>query len=157
MSATGVGTTTEPLAFVIIKLGRLLERRINRGHPDTELTASQLMVLDLLARSPGTSRADAARGVHVTPQAVGGLFAQLAGSGMVTSPERASGQPLQVSVTEAGGQALEAAIPEMDAMSALLLEAFRSDHRSFVDGALRHLLRSLEAGGPDTNGVDGRR
>jgi hypothetical protein len=28
------------------------------------------------------------------------------------------------------------------------LDAFRTDHRAFIDGALRHLLRSLELDGP---------
>ncbi|HTK64840.1 MAG TPA: MarR family transcriptional regulator [Pseudonocardia sp.] len=137
-------TNAEPLAFVIMKLGRLLERRLNRAGDRYGLTASQLLVLGLIARHPGASRADVARGVHVSPQAAGCVLAQLLDAEMVTRSERAVGLPLEFSITPEGAEVLKEAEISSDVASRSALDAFRSGHREFVGAALRHLLRSLE-------------
>lgn len=45
-------TNGEPLALIVVKLGRLLERRLNRATAGADLTASQLLVLSLIAATP---------------------------------------------------------------------------------------------------------
>lgn len=137
-------TNVEPLAFVVVKLGRLIERRLNRRGLRNGLTASQLLVLGLVARHPGASRADVARGVHASPQAVGCILTQLLSAQMITRSERAVGRPLEFSVTDEGAEVLEEAEMDSEEASSRALDAFRSDHREFVNGAMRHLLRSLE-------------
>ena len=137
-------TNAEPLAFVVVKLGRLIERRLNRRSALNGLTASQLLVLGLVARHPGVSRADVARGVHTSPQAVGCILTQLLSAGMITRSERAAGRPLEFSITDEGAGVLEEAEMDSDVASKQALDAFRTDHREFVNGAMRHLLRSLE-------------
>lgn len=137
-------TDDEPLAFIVVKLGRLLERRLNRANGGGELTASQLLVLSLIARQPGSSRADVARRVHTSPQAVGGVLTQLMNAGLITRVERDVGRSHDFSVTEEGCSVLEEAEVDGQLASHRALEAFRSDHRRFIDGALRHLLHSLE-------------
>lgn len=134
----------EPLVFIVVKLGRLLERQLDRSSSGGELTASQLLVLSLIARHPGSSRADVARRVHISPQAVGGVLSQLLAAGMITRADRVVGRPLEVSVTNKGCRVLEDAETQGDLSSQRTLEVFRADHRAFVEGAMRHLLRSLE-------------
>lgn len=144
----GTSTDVEPLAFVVVKLGRLVERRLNRGGMRTGLTASQLLVLGVIARRPGSSRADVARGVHLSPQAVSGPLNQLLNAGMITRTDFAAGRPLEFSITDAGGEALDEAEIASEMASKRALDAFRTDHRAFIDGALRHLLRTLELDAP---------
>jgi DNA-binding MarR family transcriptional regulator len=151
MSA-GSNTNVEPLAFVVVKLGRLVERRLNRGGIRTGLTASQLLVLSQIARRPGASRADLARGVHLSPQAVGGLLTQLLIAEMITCAERVVGRPLEFAITDDGAEVLEEAEIASQVASKRALDAFRTDHRAFIDGALRHLLRSLELDGVESSG-----
>jgi DNA-binding MarR family transcriptional regulator len=150
----GTSTNGEPLAFVVVKLGRLVERRLNRAGMHTGLTASQLLVLSLIARRPGSSRADVARGVHLSPQAVSGLLTQLLNAGMITRTEFAAGQPLEFSITDDGGEALDEAEIASEVASKRALDAFRTDHRAFIDGVLGHLLRSLELDGAPATVID---
>lgn len=85
-----------------------------------------------------------ARRVYISPQAVGGVLSQLLGAGMVIRADRVPGRPLQVSAANEGCNVLKEAEIECALASQRSLEAFRGDHRAFVDGAVRHLLRSLE-------------
>lgn len=153
MSLGGPDANVEPLAFVVVKLGRLVERRLNRRTISTRLTTSQLLVLSLIARRPRASRADLGRAVHLSPQAVSGLLTQLQAAEMITRSEHAPGRPLEFSITDDGLELLEEAEIASDVASKRALNAFRTDHRTFIDSALRHLLRSLERDEAETSGI----
>jgi DNA-binding MarR family transcriptional regulator len=144
MNDEGSVTGTESMVFVLIKLGRILEREVNRvGSPDG-LTASHSLVLGQIARRPRSGRAEVARGVHVSPQAVGGALTQLQRLGMVARSSPAAGRQLALSVTDRGMEALEEAEREAESLARGLLASLRPEHRRFLDGAMRHLLRTME-------------
>lgn len=133
----------ETLSAVVIKLGRLIERRLNRNLRSRGLTAGQFMVLAHVARFPGASRADIARSVHVTPQAVGGATAQLLTSGLLTRARPRPGGSVSFTITPAGIDILEVAEPDAEALDVQMLRLIRPDLTALLDGACRHVLTRL--------------
>jgi len=132
-----------PLASIVIELGRLLERRINRVLDEEDLTAGQFIALVHLARCPGMSRADLAREVQVSPQAIGGLVAQLLDKGLITRTASGPGHPLVLDVTEDGCDLIDELKPVMESITEEMLRYFRPNLAITLDRALRHLLVRL--------------
>lgn len=132
-----------PLASVVVELGRLLERRINRALDERNVTAGQFIALAHLARCPGMSRAELAREIQVTPQAIGGLATQLLEKGLVTRTASGPGHPHSFTLTDEGCQLIDELMPVMDAITQEMLCYFRPNLATAIDGALRHLLMRL--------------
>ncbi|HTF46920.1 MAG TPA: helix-turn-helix domain-containing protein, partial [Pseudonocardia sp.] len=61
------------LTYQLAKAEHLLEQRLDHALGEVGLTLRQFTVLAHVARAPGMSRADVARLLLTTPQAVGGL------------------------------------------------------------------------------------
>jgi DNA-binding MarR family transcriptional regulator len=77
-----------------------------------DLTPAQYGALSVLAREPGASGADLARGSNTTPQAMNGMLATLQREGLVERrPHPTHGRIRQVTLTEEGQRRLDAAHP----------------------------------------------
>jgi DNA-binding MarR family transcriptional regulator len=133
----------DPLPCVIAKLGRLLERRIQRGLADHDISASQFVALGYIAMHPGISRADLARGIQITPQAAGGLTAQLAGKDLIVRTPSLPGLPTAFTPTETGVRLLHAAEPALQALTREMLQLFAPNLAAVMNRAPRHLLTKL--------------
>lgn len=134
---------TIPLCGVAIELGRLIERRMHQAVRRAGVSASQYLVLLRVAESPGISRADLARRLQLSPQAVGGLTGQLAGKGLLARAEADRGQAVAFTLTDRGTAVLDDAGPEVDDLVADMLRFFRPNLAMALDGGLRHLLDRL--------------
>lgn len=134
----------EPWIGVAVKLGRLLERNMQELLVPFGVTAGQYLALTHIMDSPGVSRAELARALQVTPQAVSGLTSQLAEKGLVERTDLRPGHPLELSLTATGLETVRSIAPVADKMAReLLLRCFRVDAAKSVDGAFRHVLRRL--------------
>lgn len=143
---------TEELPNVLVKLGRLLERRLHHELSTKQISVGQLLVLSHIGRHPGVSRAGIARAVQLTPQAVGGLAAQLLGNGLVCRTKSVRGNPVAFTITDAGCDALEEADAATQTVTAALMRSLRPELRPLLDGASRHLLASLDRASPGRRG-----
>lgn len=134
----------QPLTTVVIELGRLLERRLHGDVIGHEVTANQLMALIRIANSPGISRADLARGMQITPQAVGVLTGHLLEKGLISRTASRPGLPIELTLADAGYQILKASKPKLDDITREMLRFFRPNLSTALDAALRHLLIHLD-------------
>jgi DNA-binding MarR family transcriptional regulator len=136
-------SVAEPLPCVLTKLGRLLERRMQQVVAEHGVSAGQFIALVHVGRNPGISRADLARGLQVSPQAVGGLTAQLVEKGLVGRTDAHPGLPIEFTLTDAGADVLDAAAPAVQEITQDMLGLLRTDLAMAMDGAHRHLLVKL--------------
>jgi DNA-binding MarR family transcriptional regulator len=157
--ATGRGTTGAvnrdgSWTTVVAKLGRLVERRMQVVLAEQEISAGQFMALSHLASHPGINRAELARALQVTPQAVSGLVGQLADRGLLDRTASRPGHSLELRLTLAGEETVRQAEALVDALSRqLLAQCVRPDAVASMDGAFRHVLTRLTpANGPGSNG-----
>ena len=104
----------QPLATVVIELGRLLERRLHSDVIGHDVTANQFMALIRIANSPGISRADLARGLQITPQAVGVLTGQLLNKKLICRTVSRPGLPIELTLADAGYQILKSTRGKLD-------------------------------------------
>jgi DNA-binding MarR family transcriptional regulator len=133
-----------PLPCVVIELGRLLERRLQRELAAVDLTTGQFMALSAISFTYRPSRADLARAIQVTPQAAGGLANQLIDKGLISRTEAAGpGAPLSFTVTDTGQDLLDRCAPHADNIRDDMLSYFRPNLASALDGAVRHLVTQM--------------
>lgn len=132
-----------PLCGVVIELGRLIERRMHQAVRRSGVSASQYLVLLRVADEPRISRADLARRLQLSPQAVGGLTGQLADKGLLQRGRSDRGQAVAFTLTDRGSEVLDDAAPEVDDLVADMLRFFRPNLAVAMDGGLRHLLDRL--------------
>jgi DNA-binding MarR family transcriptional regulator len=92
------------------------------------LTPAQYGALSVLAREPGSSGADLARGSNTTPQAMNGLIATLERKGLIErQPHPTHGRILQVNLTDKGRERLEATNPVVRALEKSIEADFSED------------------------------
>jgi DNA-binding MarR family transcriptional regulator len=102
------------------------------------------MTLNHIMCRPGVNRAELARELQITPQAVGGLVTQLVDIGLVTRATAGPGLPIALAVTRTGRQRLAETAPTVDALARdLLLRCVRADRAGTLDGAFRHVFTRL--------------
>lgn len=144
MTAKRVCIAAQPLPTVVIELGRLLERRLHRAVVAHDMTANQFMALMRIANHPGISRADLARGMQITPQAVSVLTAQLIDKGLISRTANQPGLALELTLTESGYEIVKFSQPELESVTREMLRFFRPNLADALDRALRHLLVHLD-------------
>jgi DNA-binding MarR family transcriptional regulator len=109
------------------------------------LNSSQYAVLSVLARDPGSSGADLARGCNTTPQAMNGVLVTLAREGLIERhPHPTHGRILQVTLTEEGQRRLEAANPAVREISATIEAGFGGDEVASIKAWLVESAARLE-------------
>jgi DNA-binding MarR family transcriptional regulator len=128
----------------VIELGRLLERHLHHGLAAHDVTAGQLMVLTSIATTAKSSRADLARRLQITPQAVGGITSQLAGRGLISRTPAPPGLPIDLALTAEGLDLLDGALPVVQALAQDMLKFFKPNLAGALDGALRHIMVKLQ-------------
>ena len=110
------------------------------------LTPAQYGALSVLARVPGASSADLARGSNTTPQAMNALVATLERQGLIERrPHPTHGRILQTSLTAEGQKRLEAATPIVRALEEAIEEGFSSDEIAAVKRWLVAVAEQLRA------------
>lgn len=98
-----------------------------------ELTPAQYGALSVLAREPGASGADLARGSNTTPQAMNSVLATLQREGLVERrPHPTHGRIRQVTLTEEGQRRLEAAHPAVRGLEKDIESDFTADEIEVV-------------------------
>jgi DNA-binding MarR family transcriptional regulator len=107
------------------------------------VSASQFIALLRIAGCPGISRAELARRLQISPQAVGGLTGQLIDKGLIERARSDRGLAVAFTVTEQGARVIDEAIPAIDGLGEEMLRFFRPNLAAAMDGALRHLLDRL--------------
>jgi DNA-binding MarR family transcriptional regulator len=106
------------------------------------LTPAQYGALSVLARAPGSSGADLARGSNTTPQAMNGVMGTLEREGLIErNPHPTHGRILQVTLTDEGRRRLEAANPAVRALEAAIEENFTAKE---IETVKRWLVASAE-------------
>src|ERR687898_822266 len=109
------------------------------------LRAPQYAVLSVLARDPGSSGADLARGCNTTPQAMNGVLATLEREGLIERhPHPTHGRILQVTLTEEGRRRLEAANPAVREISAAIEAGFADGEIASIKAWLVESAARLE-------------
>lgn len=144
MTAENAWAPAQPLPAVVIELARLLERRIHGEVSGQEVTANQFMAMLRIAGRPGLSRAELARGMQISPQAVGVLTTQLFDKGLVVRTVNRRGLPIELSLTDAGNRVVQFGGPRVEGVTHDMLRYFRPNLANALDGALRYLLVKLD-------------
>lgn len=97
------------LTYLMAKVGHLLERRVDEAVSQAGLTLRQFSALAHIARRPGLSSSDLARSLLTTPQAVNTLVSRLEAAGLISRAPSLPRQPLVLTLTTSGVQALQRA------------------------------------------------
>lgn len=147
----------EHLTYVLAKVGHLLERQVDDAVGHAGLTLRQFSALVHIARRPGLSSSDLARALLTTPQAVSMLVVRLVAAGLVEKAPSRARQPLVLTITQEGLEALHQAAPLATQAEAAALAHLDTAEADSVRTTLLRLLGMLtgaEAGdGPE--GDDG--
>jgi DNA-binding MarR family transcriptional regulator len=133
----------EPLPCVVANLGRLMEHRLNTSLSEYGLTGTQFIALTHIAHHPHISRNGLARGLHVAPQAAGGLISQLLSKDFVDRSSSPPGHPSAVALTEDGHRVLRRAAPSAQRLTDDLIASARPRLAPLMDEELRYLLGRL--------------
>jgi len=101
------------------------------------LTPGQYSALTVLARDPGVSGADLARGCNISPQAMNGVLATLERDGLVErTPHPTHGRILQVNLTAEGQRRIDAARRDVDRLERMIERGLSADEVGLIKGWL---------------------
>jgi DNA-binding MarR family transcriptional regulator len=131
------------LTYQLARAEHLLEQRLDHALGHVGLTLRQFTVLAHVGRAPGLSRADVARLLLTTPQAVGGLVQRLVAAGLIQRAASNPGLPIGLTLTPAGEQALRRAAPIAREAENTAVAAVAEDERRRVGVVLDQLITEL--------------
>jgi DNA-binding MarR family transcriptional regulator len=131
------------LTYQLAKAEHLLEQRLDHALGEVGLTLRQFTVLAHVARAPGMSRADVARLLLTTPQAVGGLVQRLVTAGLIQRGASSPGLPIGLTLTAAGERALRRAAPIAREAEDSAIATVAEDERRQVEQVLNLLIAEL--------------
>ena len=131
------------LTYRLAKAEHLLEQRLDHALDEVGLTLRQFTVLAHVGRTPGLSRADVARLLLTTPQAVGGLVQRLVTAGLIQRAASSPGLPIGLTLTAAGEHALHRAAPLVRETEDTAVAAVAEDERQRVGAILDQLIAEL--------------
>jgi DNA-binding MarR family transcriptional regulator len=134
------------LTYLMAKVGHLLERRIDKAVDQAGLTLRQFSALAHIARRPWLSSSDLARLLLITPQAVNTLVTRLIAAGLIDKAPTRPRQPLVLTLTDAGRDALLRAEPLATAAEAAALESLGPEEVAATSAVLHRLLERLSDG-----------
>ena len=111
------------------------------------LTPSQYVALFELDLQPGITAATLARACLVTPQAMMILLKTMEQQGLITrSPHPRHPSVLELHMTEAGREALQAARERVDPIEQRVLDAFSAKDLAVFRGLLSRFIDAFEKG-----------
>lgn len=97
------------------------------------LSAAQYAALTVLARDPGSSSADLARGCNSSPQSMNGVIATLERDGLVQRhPHPTHGRILQLSLTEEGERRIKHATPAVRRLERAIEDGFSDEQLATI-------------------------
>jgi len=131
------------LTYQLARAEHLLEQRLDHALDQVGLTLRQFTVLAHVGRAPGLSRADVARLLLTTPQAVGGLVQRLVAAGLIQRAASSPGLPIGLTLTPAGEEALRRAAPIAREAENTAVAAVAEDERRRVGVVLDQLITEL--------------
>jgi DNA-binding MarR family transcriptional regulator len=134
------GAPDQLISVQLSQISHLLERRLDRALMDHALSLRRFVTLAVIARSPEVSRADLARVLKISPQAVGAVVQRLLAAGLIARKASDPGLPLELSVTRAGLDTLTMATPTVHAAEKLALDELPTETRSALRIALADIL-----------------
>jgi DNA-binding MarR family transcriptional regulator len=129
------------------RLTQLVDGELGRNFAAHDLDRASFDVLATLRRSNSEhslTPAGLMRSSMVTSGAITQRLDRLEARGLVSrKPSETDGRGVQVTLTEAGLELIDAALPDHVATENRLLEALSEEERAALAGALRTLLESL--------------
>jgi DNA-binding MarR family transcriptional regulator len=97
------------------------------------LSSAQYAALSVLARDPGVSGADLARGCNISPQAMNGILATLDRERLVERhPHPTHGRILQVNLTSEGQRRLDAARADVDRLERIVERGLNAEQVALI-------------------------
>ncbi|HTK67258.1 MAG TPA: MarR family transcriptional regulator [Pseudonocardia sp.] len=126
----------------LIKVGRLVERRMNRALQAHGITAAHYLALIHIGQNPRSSRAALSRGLLVSPQAAGGVVDRLLSAGLISRGFAADGR-IELTLTPSGADLLQDVRPVIDEANLDVVRILKPGHESFLDSVLRYILAKL--------------
>ncbi len=139
----------EHMTYLMAKVEHLLERRIDKAVGEVGLTLRQFSALAHIGRRPSLSSSDLARALLITPQAVNTLVTRLLAAGLIDKAPTPPRQPLVLTLTDAGLDALRRAEPLATAAEAAALECLEPEEVATTNAVLLKLLERMS----DRNGA----
>lgn len=133
----------EHVTYLMAKVGHLLERRVDEAVGEAGLTLRQFSALAHIARRPGLSSSDLARALLTSPQAVNTLVARLIAAGLIDKALSRPRQPLVLTVTDIGMEALRRAAPLATHAEAAALATLEAHELTATRRTLERLLDRL--------------
>lgn len=134
----------ELLATVrITQVSHHLERHLDRALMAHQLSFRRYVTLSVIAEFGQVSRADLARILQISPQAVGGVVRRLLSAGLVKRRGSEPGLPLEISITPAGEAALAASTPIAHDAERAALADLPAESRAVLRQALESMLNAL--------------
>jgi DNA-binding MarR family transcriptional regulator len=119
--------------FLLRQASHAFGRAMDEALAAHGLSPAQYSALSVLARDPGVSGADLARGCNTTPQAMNGVLATLEREGLVERhPHPTHGRILQVELTSKGRRRLDQAQPSVRGLEAAIEEEFSAKEMEAV-------------------------
>lgn len=132
------------LITLINQLDAVLVARVTEVLLDFDLTPTQYAALLMLGCNPGSSSAQLARFVNVTPQSMGVIVTKLEERGLVTrEPAEIHSRVLTTTLTRKGHQIMEAADEAARTVELGLREAFAESEVEQLRGLLRRARQAL--------------
>lgn len=136
---------------------RLVDSHLARTFAAHDLDAASFDVLATLRRAGPPyqlSPTQLTRAAMVTTGAVSQRLDRLQARGLVTrTPSASDGRGVQVTLTPAGREAIDRALPDHLATEQRLLAALDPDQRDALAGGLQQLIRSIQDPGTDQEPV----
>lgn len=136
----------ERLGSDIKRVEQVLMTRKQHALRDLDLTVPQYSALYTIANSPGISAAALARESLVTAQTAGAVLTNLEQRGLIRrTPHPFHRNLRELTLTEAGRDALTAADERASAVEQQLLDAFDDDERATLRALLRRCFDVLDS------------
>lgn len=131
-------------AYALARAGSAMNAHFTRQLATVGLRPHTFFVLVHLARGPALTSAELARRLDVTPQSMSTLLHGLADAGWVERPTGAlRGQRIDVRLTDAGRQALEAAGPVLAGLGRPEAMGLTAEEAGTLHSLLQRVLETL--------------
>ena len=133
------------IGYQLKHLQSVLRSRMDEVLRPLELSTPQYACLELLARQPGASNSELARGAFVTRQTMNTLLRGLQVRELVERPRKATtGRALPTTLTNEGEKLLESAVARVETISELMVSKLDSTQKDHFAEALNLCIGALD-------------
>lgn len=147
MEVTGTTASDQRIGMVLKRAEQALLRAKGALLKPVGLTLAQYVALSELDRQPAITGAALARACLVTPQAMMIVLKSLEEQGLIRrTPHRRHANVLELHITEAGREALEAGRERVEPLERRVLDAFTPKELDTLADLLQRLAAASEEG-----------